>query len=242
MIDNSMKILSTLLCLSVSLVICSPGDVFADNRSYVWTYEYMTLQRGEAEIESYFTLSSLDRNRMSGNTVAEHRYELEVGMTDRFDFAIYQIFSQAPGEGLVYDGFQLRGRYRIGEKGEYFLDPLLYVEYKGVPDFSENALETKLILARDFGRWNIALNPIAEFEFGQDRKVEFEYAAGVRYNISGLLRFGIEAKGSEDGHYVGPVISHGGKYWVAVGSALNVGNVEAGRPELELRMILGIGL
>jgi len=230
------------LFLYICLTFCIPGSMLADNRSYVWTYEYLTVSKGEAELESYFTLSSVDKSRMSGNTLAEHRFELEVGMTDRFDFAVYQIFSQAPGEGLVYDGFQLRGRYRIGEKGQYFLDPLLYVEYKGVPDFSENALETKLILARDFGRWNIALNPIAEFEFGADHEVELEYAAGVSYGVSRLLRFGVEAKGSENGHYIGPVISHGGRYWVALGSAMNVGSVEAGKPELELRLVLGVEL
>ncbi len=237
-----MKFLSSVLFTYLCLTIFLPGLMVADNRSYVWTYEYLTVPRGEAEIETYFTLSTPDKKHMSGKTFAEHRFELEVGMTDRFDFAVYQIFSQAPDEGLVYDGFQLRGRYRIGEKGQYFLDPLIYLEYKAVPDFSEHGVETKLILAKDFGRFNIALNPIVGFEFGDENKTELEYAVGMRYRLSRLLSVGLEAKGSEDGHYIGPVISHGGRFWVALGSAINVGSVEAGKPEFQMRMLLGIGL
>jgi len=237
-----MKFFVTLLFTFFLIEVTFPVIGYADNRSYVWTYEYQTVSRGEAELESYFTLSTPDRRRMSGTTTTEHMIELEVGMTERFDFAVYQIFSQSPGQSLHYDGFQLRARYRIGEKGEFFFDPLFYLEYKGVPDFSESALETKLILARDFGRLNIALNPIVVFEFGEEDNVEPEYAIGARYSINRLLRIGIEAKGSEDGHYIGPVISHGGKYWIALGSAFKVGSVESGKPGFELRMIFGIGL
>jgi len=31
----------------------SVGHALADQRSYVWTYEYQTLPRGEAELEYY---------------------------------------------------------------------------------------------------------------------------------------------------------------------------------------------
>jgi hypothetical protein len=225
-----------------AMVTLAAGTLRADQRSYVWTYQYMTVPRGEAEIESYFTLSAPDIHRLKGNTSTEHRIELEVGMTDRFDFAIYQIFSQGPQEGLQYDGFQLRGRYRIGEKDQYFLDPLIYLEYKAAADLSEQGLETKLILAKDIGRFNVALNPILGYEFGAGSEWEAEYAAGMSYSVSRLFRIGVEAKGSEDGHYIGPVISHGGRFWVALGSAINVGNVGEGKPEFQMRMLLGVGL
>lgn len=219
------------------------SNVYADERFYVWTYEYKTVERGKAEFENYFTLSSLDKNKMKGNTTAEHIYELEVGMTERFDFSVYQVFNQKPGSTLKYDKFKLRMRYKIGEKNQYFMDPLIYFEYINKPDFSEHTVEAKLILAKDLGKFNIAINPV--FEFENKEKWEFvpKYAVGMSYGVTDLLRVGIEAKGSKDGHYVGPVISHGVEHlWVALGSAINVNEVKTGKPELQFRMILGIVL
>ncbi len=220
------------------------SGVSADQRSYVWTYEYKTVERGKAEVEVYFTLSTPDMGRLEGNVATEHQLELEVGMTDRFDFSVYQTFGQNPGESLKYNGFKLRTRYRFGEKDRFFVDPLVYLEYKGKPDFSEHGLELKLILARDIGRFNIALNPVLEFE-REDDEWEFkpEYAVGSSFAITKLLRVGLEAKGSESGHYVGPVIAHGREdLWVALGSGIKVGDVDEGKPELRLRMLLGVGL
>jgi len=215
----------------------------ADQRSYVWTYEYLTVPGGDAEIETYFTMSSPDKRKLKGNTTTEHKFEIEVGMTDRFDFAIYHVFSQSPEEAFKYDGFQLRARYRIGEKAKYLVDPLIYLEYKGVPDFAEHGIEAKLVLAKDIANFNISFNPIVEFEFGDEDEIEPEYALGMSYRISDLLRFGIEAKGNADANYIGPVISHGkGRFWVTLGSAFNIGSVEKGKAEFEIRMLLGIGL
>lgn len=236
-----MKVTVFSLFVLITTATLFTGDVLADQRSYVWTYEYLTVPRGEAELETYFTISTPDKSNLEGNTSTEHRLELEVGMTERFDFSVYQIFSQTPEEELRYKGFQLRARYRIGEKGKYLVDPLIYLEYKGVSDFSEHGVEAKLILAKDIGRFNIALNPIIEFEFEDENKVEAEYALGMSYGVNRLLRIGLEAKGSKDGHYIGPVISHGGRFWVTLGSAFNVGSVEEGKPEFQMRMLLGIG-
>lgn len=235
---------ATAFALACGILLSSGGNADADQRSYVWTYEYSTLEQGEAEIESYFTLSTPDQGKMEGQTTAQHQVEIEIGMTDRFDIGIYQVFSQAPGEAMQYEGFKLRARYRIGEKGEYWLDPLIYAEYKGMPDFAEHEMETKLVLARDFDRFRLALNPTLEFKFGgEEEEVEAAYAAGIRYRVNDLLRVGLEAKGGEGAHYVGPVIAHGGeRFWTALGTAFHVGDVDPGKAEFEVRLLLGIGL
>jgi len=237
-----MKVTVFGLLIIVAMDILFSDRVMADQRSYVWTYEYLTVPKGEAELETYFTISAPEKDNLKGNTSTEHRFEFEVGMNERFDFAIYQIFLQEPAEeSLRYKGFRLRARYRIGEKGRYFVDPLIYLEYKGLSDFSEHGVEAKLILAKDLGRFNIALNPIVDFEFGDKNEVEAEYTLGMSYKINDLLRLGIEAKGSKDGHYVGPVIAHGkGRFWVTLGLTFNVGSVEEGKPKFQTRMLLGI--
>ncbi len=226
------------------LILFCPAH--ADRRSYVWTYEYLTVERGHAEVESYTTFSSPNINHLEGTTTTEHQVELEIGMTDRFDFAIYQIFSQAPESPMQYNGYKLRSRYRLGEKGQYLLDPLLYFEYKGKSDFSEHELEGKLILAKDMGKFNVALNPIFEFaREAEEKEWEFEpaYAAGIRYHVRRLLNIGLEAKGSGDGHYLGPVIAHGRhNLWMALGSAFKISDIEDGKSEFQIRLLLGIGL
>lgn len=213
----------------------------ADRRSYVWTYEYQTVERGEAALETFFTVSAPDIDSLENNTSSEHQVEIEVGMNERFDFGIYQVFSQDPYGSLRYDGFKLESRYRFGEKGDYPLDPLIYLEYKGEPDLSEHGFEIKFILARDFGPTNVSLNPILEFETG--REAEAEYAIGVGRTLSRLLRIGIEAKGSDKGNYIGPVISHGADHiWVTLGSAFGIGHIDDGEPEFQLRLLLGMEL
>ena len=110
--------------------------LFADQRHFVWTYEYKTVSRGEVEFEHYYTCSYPNSSDLSESINIGHELELEIGMNERFDFAIYHQFEQQTD--LRYKGYKLRGRYRIGEKNKYLLDPVLYMEYHGKPDFSEN--------------------------------------------------------------------------------------------------------
>lgn len=230
-----------LFCLmSISIISFAK----ADKRSYVWTYEYMTLAKGEKEIEHYLTLSSPKLNKMSGNTKSEHQLEFEMGMTDHFDIGIYQVFSQSAIGGISYDEFKLRARYRIGEKNSFFVDPLIYLEYIGKPDFSQSAIELKLILAKDFGKFNISFNPYIEYEKeSEGYELVPSYALGLNYSISDLLRFGFEFKGNEDANYFGPVLSHGSESaYFCIGSGFAFGKISEDKQEIYIRMILGINL
>ena len=227
----------------IALVLLT-NIVRADKRSYVWTYEYKTMEAGEVELEHYLTLSTPLSDSFKGVTTTDHNIELEIGMNNRFDFALYQVFSQTPKSSFLYKGYKMRFRYRFGEKGEYMMDPLLYFEYKGKPDFSEHGLEGKLILAKDIGNFNVAINPVIEYEYEDDGwESEIKYNAGISYKIGYLLTLGLEAKGSKNGHYIGPVISHGtGNTWVAFGSAIAVTDIKNDKPQLLLRMIMGINI
>jgi len=229
-------------CLFSTLILfAAPAQ--ADWRSFVWTYEYKIQERGTAEFEDYFTLASPEMDRMKGITTVEHQFELEIGMDDRYDFAIYQVFRQAPGESFEYEGFKLRNRFILAEKGAFVFDPLLYVEYIGKPDFSEHEIEFKLIAERDIGDLILAVNPILSLEKGDEWESDPGYAAGLSYEVTPLLRAGIEFKGSEAGHFIGPVISHGQpNLWAALGAAFGYADIESGRPEVQIRLLLGVGL
>lgn len=230
-----MKRLIIVLFVTISILM-------ADRRYYVWTYQYETLERGNSEIEHYLTFKIPELKTPEGNVITELWLELEVGMSDHFDVSLYQMFNQVPGFPLEYKGYKIRIRKRVGEKNKYFLDPLIYFEYKGVPDFHKHAFEGKLILAKDFGKFNLALNPIFEYEIEKGGKnFEPEYAIGLSYSFHELLRLGIEFKGKEGANYFGPVINHGKDHlWVTLGSAFKIGKIERGNPEGEIRLLVGI--
>jgi len=229
------KILLPLLSLLLAV------QLSADGRRYVWTYEYQTLPQGEAELESYTEFSHVDTDsgRMATTTL---QYEYEIGMNNRFDVGIYQKFKQAPHASLAYDGFKMRFRFRLGEKGKWPLDPLIYLEYKDNAAFDHSALETKLILARDFDRFNIALNPVLEFEFDDDEtEIEFEYTAGLSYRLHPLISLGLETKGNSENFYWGPTLSHGkNDLWFALGYLFP--GSEDNSADRMLRFIIGVGL
>ena len=212
----------------------------ADQRHFVWTYEYKIVNRGEVEFEHYYTTSYPNSSDLSDSMSVGHQLELEIGMNKRFDFAVYHQFEQ--NDRLNYKGYKLRGRYRVGEQNQYLLDPLLYIEYHGKPDFSKHDIESKLILAKETNRFIVAFNPVLEIEIGEN-EIEIEYAAGLTYKLNKLFHAGIELKGNENGNYFGPTISHGTHdIWFSLGTALAIGEVKNNKPEMEIRMIMGVGL
>ncbi|MGB9701256.1 MAG: hypothetical protein ACPL1A_00865 [Candidatus Kapaibacteriota bacterium] len=221
----------------------SSNSLYADHRRFVWTYEYQIMNAGQAEFESYNTVSASNTDDFENTSSTELNYEFEFGMNKFFDFAIYQTFKQLPNESIRYDGFKLRWRFKIGEKNDYFLDPLIYIEYIGKPNFAKHKIEPKLILAKDIGNFTIALNPYLEAEYDKEWELLPEYSLGISYQINPLMNLGIEAKGSKEGNYIGPTIAHGEDHlWVAMGALFHYGYVEANKPKFSARLLFGIHL
>ncbi len=221
----------------------SVSYVFADRRSYVWTYEYMTMLQGRFELEYYVTSKIPDADRPGINTF-EHWLELEYGITDRWDAAVYQQFKYAQKAAeteFTYDGFKVRTRYRFGEKGKYILDPLVYLEYIRSSELSKpNIIEAKLILAKDIGKFNFAYNQVLKQEVEHDGLTEHEYAVALGYRLMPRLGVGLESKGNytKDKYALGPTVSYRGKgWWVALGAVFGL-NYRTN--DIETRMIVGI--
>ena len=227
------------------MVVASSVTAHADRRAYVWTYQYVTKPPGGVEFEHYLTakISDLD---VVGMTSWEHRFELEVGLTDHWDISIYQIFAQPPGGDLAYDAFQFRTRIRIGEAGQYPADPLLYFEYRRYQDLTRpNKLEGKLILARDLNRVNVAVNIIEEVKFAPGSEWETGYAAGVSFEPHPILKIGAEASGKlsvdgDEAHAFGPTVSLARDGWFYTFGLL-FGLNDAAK-DMQARAILGVDL
>lgn len=236
--------LKLIILLLLSIVAGLSCDTYADWRSYVWTYEYMAMARGSKEIEYYLTAQIPDWSQKDINTM-KHYLEFEYGITDHWDVALYQRYNQLNKDketDFKYDGFKIRTRYRFGEKGQYVVDPLLYLEYIRDDNFSRpNVLEAKLILAKDIGAFNIAYNQIIKEELESAGKTEHEYACGLTYSGISKLKLGLESKGNfTDGkYYFGSTISYafGHKFWTALGLGFGLND---NSDDLQARFILGL--
>ncbi len=220
------------------------GLVRADRRAYVWTYEYMTMPQGEAEFEYYLTMQAPDTGDFDDKNTWEHQGELEYGITDRWDISVYQRWQQtntATEDKCEYTGTKLRTRYRLGEKDQYPLDTLLYLEYIR-PDSSHEPefLEGKIVLAKDLGKFNVAYNQILKAGISHDGDTEHEYALGCGYELEPAWKVALESAGNftEDRYYFGPTISWASeRVWLAAGV---LGGLNDRSDDLRVRLIVGI--
>lgn len=225
--------------------IMLPADLAqADRRTYVWTYEYLTMPKGEFELEYYLTMKARDVDDFDRRNTWEHQVELEYGITDHWDVALYQRWQHtntAEDDDFEYTGTKLRTRYRLGEKGLYPLDTLLYLEYQRPDSSSEpEVLEGKLILAKDIDRVNIAYNQIIEDGISNGGETEHAYALGLAYEISPTWRAAMESTGNftEDEYYAGPTVSWlGRRSWLAAGLLTGLNDRS---DDLRFRLIAGI--
>lgn len=235
-----------LFCLVFSFLIVFGliSNSFADRRSYVWTYEYMTMPKGMWELEYYLTTEVPDINRSNINTIKPW-LELEYGITHNWDVAMYQMWkfkNKRFENDSEYEGFKLRTRYRFGRKGQFIVDPLIYLEYiRDATNWHKpNVGEAKLILAKDIAQLNISYNQILKGNLDSDGLAEWEYATGASYAVSNHLRFGLESKGNytKDKFAAGPTVSFSTKkFFVTLGAAFGLNDRT---DDLQTRMIVGI--
>jgi len=228
----------TVIIMAFLVSVCS-----ADRRRFVWTYEYQTMPAGSAELEHYFGYRLTDRDVPEAGSYS-HQLEIEIGITDRWDVSIYQIFSQVNESGFEYDGFKLRTRYALFETGMYPVDPLLYLEVKRPADHARpTVLEGKIILARTHRQLFSAFNLVVERELGSGHELEWKYDIGLGFEVMPALSLALEAKGNfESGddskHGLGPTLSMArGSIWLSTGILFPLTSHTS---DFELRYIMGI--
>jgi hypothetical protein len=231
--------------LAAFMMTAAAGPAEADPRTFVWTYEYMTMHEGKAELEYYATAEVADTS-VPENSAWKHMVELEYGLTDRTDLALYQMFGQtntATTKTFRYDGMKLRARHRLAEKGELPLDTLLYAEYKRSTDLSaQGSLEAKLVLAKDLGRLRLAYNQVAEFPLERPSDTEHRFSAGAGWKFTDAFRAGLEATGvyGADKYNLGPTVNFRApdmKVWVSMG---HLYGLNPGGKDSQTRLLLGV--
>jgi hypothetical protein len=231
-------------CVALIVAVVAVNVAKADRRGYVWTYEYMTMPKGQSELEYYLTAKGPDLHKFDEKNTWEHQLEYEYGLTDHWDVSVYERWQQTNTDAddkFEYTGTKLRTRYRLGEKGMYPLDMLLYLEYIR-PDGSDvpEILEGKLIVAKDIGKFNISYNQILKAGINNNGRIEHEYAAGVNYEFSPSWKVGFESTGNltDDKFQMGPTVSWASeRYWAGIGVLRGLNDKS---DDLRVRLIVGI--
>ena len=244
-----MKALAAAACLAA---LALAPEARADRRSFTRAYEYATQPAGNLELEIWNDLT-IPKDSFAG-TVAQPRIELEVGLTDHWDIALYHVFESKLEDGkssFTFDSWRLESRYRLFEKGELPVDLMLYLELERPTDFSAPAeLEEKIIIGKDLGRLGLVVNLVAEQKLATANRAGhvWELDAGARWEMVPALRVGVEyfvtmrsAPGAdlEVKHYLGPSISvANAKIWLQVGAGIGLGD----NSEVFVRSALGFNL
>ncbi len=234
-----------LLILFVVLLFNIFVESYGDYRYYAWTYQYMTMLPGRTELEIY---NRFDQKTLTNSDTVKwkRQIELETGLTDRWDFSFYLVDSYKPADGKIkFEELKFRTRFKLANKEEFFVDPILYLEYKFQADRSyKDKLEVKLILARDIENLNLAFNIILEeyYKAGtMEKDWKTKFSNGVSYSIFGeTFRTGLEITGDlKEGQYsFGPVLSFkGGNLWIAMGTLFGLNEKS---DDLQSQIVMGI--
>ena len=174
-----------------------PAAARADRRYYAETYSATTAEPGGVDLELWSTLQQAPRQ--GGLQTWVHQVEVETGLTDSWDVALYNVFQYQQGDVLRYQALKVESRYRLSQPGEWVVDPVLYLEAR--KEFVEDkpwAVEEKVIVAKDLRRLNLSVNLLAEQEFlpGGGTELEWGYAAGASWEATPMVRLGAEAWGA----------------------------------------------
>ena len=245
---------ATIICLCFTLL---PQAAVGDQRAFTYTYEATTLPKGALELENWVTWKT-DKGSDASFDRYDFRHELEYGVTDNFQVALYlsdwRYEKSKEDETTEWRNVAVEAIYNISDPTADLLGSGLYGEVKlGDELFS---LESKLLLQKNIDRVILAYNASIEAEWEgpdyEEDKGEFQQTVGVSYQFvpkfSGGFEFLHEVE-FEDWEttgdnllYLGPVASYRGQDWFATLTTLVQLTDVSSEVDLQTRLIVGIDL
>jgi hypothetical protein len=249
-----MKIITLALSLLIALV--SAGPALAGSRRFTYVYEVTTSPPGDVELENWVTWKTRKPDDHGFDQV-DFRHELEFGITDKLQAAIYLADwnyhrGMSAGErGFTYSSSALELIYNFTNP---VADPIGLAAYQEFQvGYRRFEWESKLLAQKNFGRLVVAYNATLEAEWEgeslDEREGEFQQSLGLSYEISPHLLFGAEAlhevafpdwsQAERGKFFAGPNVSiRAGKYWGTLTALAQV--TRAGdEPDFQLRTIFG---
>jgi hypothetical protein len=203
---------TNIIALAVSVAIAS-SPAFALDKLHS-----PIVEKGEFAIE-YSGDRTFDSDSTKDN-VQGHEVEVEYGVTDFWSTSIAFGMGKNPGDDLRLEEAEWENRFQLAEQGKYWVDPGLLVSYIRARGFeASDAIEAKLLLQKDTGRFthvaNLGLEQEvgAHSEGGPDRSIIWS----SRYRYDAHFEPGIEIQSGfgkanehlgfdEQEHYAGPAL------------------------------------
>lgn len=230
----------------------------AGSRRFTYVYEATTTPPGSWEIENWVTWKTHKRDNHDYNELG-FRHELEFGITDRLQAAIYVVdwaWIDDPQEGehgAVYEDTALELLFNVSNPTTDWIGSALYGEVKVGDELFE--LEGKVILQKNIGRFIVAYNATIEAgwegEGYDERNGEFAQTLGVSYEVNPNFLVGAEvlheveipdwSEGEDSVVYAGPNVSgRFGKWWATLTPLVQLTDI-ASEPQFQTRLIVGYG-
>ena len=248
-----MKRTLLILCLLASAL---PALSYAGARRFTYVYEATTAAPGTFELESWVTWKT-ERADDSRFRQFDFRHEIEFGLTDRLQMAIYVAdWSYRRGnsfgsEGSVYTGSAVELLYNLTNPATSSLGSAVYAELKVGDELV--GLESKIILQKNLGLLVLAYNATLEAEWEgenlDERKGEFQQTLGASYEVRPQILVGAELlheigfpewqEAEKSVVYAGPNISARAGNWWATATGLAQLTGRRGEADFQLRTIVG---
>ena len=167
-------------------------------RDLLVNQSYLTLERGEFEVELYNDVNFAEADN-DDTYNSKHQIEVEYGVTDHVQVAYYEVYTWDRSQDWERDAFKIEAKLRFAEAGQWPLDLALYTEYKnpdGPRDVRSDVVEQKLIASKTLGRVTLVGNVIFEKEINTHSDWTFEYTAGASVGLTPRSRLSLELKES----------------------------------------------
>ena len=172
---------------------------------YFVTYSSVMEEPGNLEIENQNIVAA----PKSQNAFAAPTVELEYGTAAWWTTEFYLQGQGTANDSTVFTGFRIENRFRPLPR-EYWINPVLYVEYEDVNSADKSFLEItgndtieekqpanavlrsevarsvegKLILSSNAKGWNISENIISEKDVNESNSWEFGYALAAAHRLA----------------------------------------------------------
>ncbi len=245
-----------LLCSLLFTVCALPILCEAGARRFTYVYETTTAAPGTWELESWITWRT-DKDEDRDFEQLDFRHEIEFGLTDRLQMAIYfadwtyRAGRSVENDGTVYTGSAVELIYNLTNPGTHVLGSALYGELKIGEELV--GFEGKVLLQKNLGRFVLGYNASLEAEWEgeglEERTGEFQQTFGVSYEVTPRLLIGAEflheiafpewEEAEESVVYAGPNVSLRAGNWWATTTALAQFTESVGEPDFQLRTIVG---
>jgi len=228
----------------------------ASERRFTFVHEASTMPKGDWEYEQHVTWKTSKGKDSSFNRI-EFRHEIEYGLTDDLQIALYLAdWRYQGGRSVKQDRVEFRDsaielKYNLTDPTTDWLGTALYGEFKMGDELIE--LEGKIIIQKNLGPVVLAYNATLEAEWEgpryDDDKGLFEQTLGASYQFTPRYLAGVELlheiefddweETGDSAVYAGPNFSYRAKgWWVTVTQLFQLTDVD-GEVDFQTRLLFG---